>query len=128
MELLFKAAALLLIGSLIGLLIRKNSPELALLVNLASVTVVFLLSSSVANEWRSAVETVGRLTKNTGVMTHPVLKCLAVAIISRLSAELCRDASQGAASSAVELMGTVCALSIALPLILSVVKVIGGLL
>ncbi len=55
------------------------------------------------------------------------MKCLDIAAVSRLSAELCRAASQGAASAVVDLMGTVCALSVAMPLILSVVNTIGGL-
>ena len=123
-----KASALLMVGSLVGVLIRKNSPELSLLLNLASVTAVFLLLSSVLAELRSTLGTADRLIQNAGALTHPVLKCLAIAIITRLSAELCRDASQGAASSAIELMGTVCALCVAMPLVMSIVKTIGGLL
>lgn len=128
MDILVKASALLLVSSLIGLLIRRNSPELSLLINLASVTVVFLLSCSVAGDIRNALDKVSRLTQNAGTYTYPVLKCLAIAALTRVSSELCRDASQGAASSAVELMGTLCALSVAMPLIMSVVQTIGGLL
>ncbi|MBR4548656.1 MAG: hypothetical protein IKO83_01900 [Oscillospiraceae bacterium] len=128
MDILVKASALLLVSSLIGLLIRRNSPELSLLINLASVTVVFLLSCSVAGDIRNALDKVSRLTQSAGTYTYPVLKCLAIAALTRVSSELCRDASQGAASSAVELMGTLCALSVAMPLIMSVVQTIGGLL
>ena len=128
MDLLIKSSAILLLGSLVSLLIRKSNPELALLLNLASVTLVFILAFSVAEEIKSTMESVNRMTDNAAVMTYPVLKCLAVAAITRLCSELCRDASQGAASSAIELMGTICALSVSLPLIMSVVKTIGGLL
>ena len=127
MDILIKAACLLLVASLIGLLLRKQSPEFSLLINLASVTVVFILSCSIAEELKDAMETVDRMTQNTAALIHPVLKCLAIAFISRISSELCRDASQGAASSAVEFMGTLCALGVSAPLIMSVVKTIGGL-
>ena len=46
----------------------------------------------------------------------------------RLGANFCKDASQGAAAATIELLGTVCALGIAMPLLLSVLKTIGGLL
>ncbi len=128
MELLIKASAVLLAASLVGVLIRKNSPELSLLLNLASVALVFVLALSVLGEIKRTMETIGNMTRNAGTLTFPVLKCLAIAAITKISAELCRDASQSAASSAVELMGTVCALGIAAPLIMSVVKTIGGLL
>ena len=60
-------------------------------------------------------------------LTGPVLKCVAIAIITKVTAELCKDASQGAAASAVELAGTVCAMSAAMPLIMSMLKMIGGM-
>ena len=128
MELLIKASALVLVASLAGLLIRKNTPELSLLLNLAAVTAVFLLTLSVLGEIRNALESVSSMAGEAGVLSYPVLKCLAIAVITRLSAELCRDASQSAASSAVELMGSVCALGVSIPRIMSVVKTIGGLI
>ena len=128
MELLMKASALLLISSLTGLLIRKGVPELALLLCIAAVTGVFLMASSLAGEWKVFIDTVRALTKDAPVFTHPILKCLSIAVITQITSELCRDASQGAASSAIELMGTVCALCTAMPLILSILKTLGGLL
>ena len=67
------------------------------------------------------------ISGTASAFTAPVLKCAAVAIVTKLSAELCRDASQGAAAGAVELAGTVCALSIAMPLVMSMLKMIGGI-
>ena len=128
MDLLLKASALLLVASLIGLLLRKNSPEMGLVLSLSAVTIVFFLTASVGEAFKEFAETVGKLTENGAALVYPVLKCLGIAILTRVTAELCRDASQAAASSAVELMGTVCALCVALPLILSIVKTIGGLL
>lgn len=128
MEILLKAAAMLLVSSLVGLLVQKNNPELTLLLCLAAITVVFLLTSSLIETFRDFIDTVDLLTKNAAVLTRPVLKCLTIAFITQVSSALCRDASQGAASSAVELIGTVCALCVAMPLIQSILKTIGGLL
>ena len=46
---------------------------------------------------------------------------------SRFSAESCRDASQNAAASAVEFAGAACSLGVVLPLLVSVLKTLGGL-
>ena len=128
MELLVKAAALLLVSALISLLIQKRLPELALLLCLSAVTVVFVMTVSVAEEIKGFIDTVRTMTKDTAALTYPVLKCLSIAILTQIASELCRDAGQGAASSTVELTGTVCALCTAMPLVQSILKSIGGLL
>ena len=61
-------------------------------------------------------------------LIKPVIKCVAVAIITKMSADLCKDASQASAASAVELAGTVCALCIIMPLLLSMLTAIGGMI
>ncbi len=127
MDILFKAAVLLLSSSLLGLLLQKNTPELVLVLTLTSISTVFILGASVAEELKAFIEAIQSMT-NDAALTYPVWKCLAIAAVTRISSELCRDASQGAAASAMELTGTVCALCVAMPLILSVAKTIGGLL
>ena len=128
MDLLIRASALLVVSSLTGLLIRKNNPEFALLLCLSSVTTVFLMTASLAGELTAFMDTIDTLTSSSAILTTPVLKCLAIAVITQITSELCRDASHGAASSAAEFTGTVCALCAAMPLILSVMRTIGGLL
>ena len=57
----------------------------------------------------------------------PVMKCAAIAIVTKLASELCRDSSQSAVASSVELAGSICALSVAMPLIISMLKTIGAM-
>ena len=57
-------------------------------------------------------------------MTAPVLKCVGIGVVTRLSADICRDAGQSAASSAVELCGAACALVTAMPLIRTLLQMI----
>ena len=128
MNLLFRAVAVLLLSSVFGILLRKNTPELALLLSIASVCFVFLSTLETIKQFRSFLDSVSTVLSNAEILIRPVLKCLAIAITTRVASELCRDASQGAASSALEFMGTVCALSVAMPLILSLVRTIGALL
>ena len=128
MELLFKAAATVLLTSLIALLIRKSNPELALLINIAAVVFVFFAACDYAFGLRELSDTVHTMMRGKESFTSPVIKCVAVSLVTRITSDLCKDASQTATASALELLGTVCALGIAMPLILSVLKTIGGLL
>lgn len=58
----------------------------------------------------------------------PVVKTAGVAIVTRLSADFCKDAGEGGLASAVELAGTVLALSAVLPLMTAVVETLTGLI
>ena len=128
MEVLFKAAAVLLLSALIGLLLKKNAPELALLLSLAAVTAVALAACAFLEPFQELTETLRALLDDGELFLRPVLKCLAVALLARFAGDLCRDASQSAAASALDFAASVCALSIAMPLLLSVIKSLGGLL
>ena len=54
----------------------------------------------------------------------PVMKCVGIGVVTRLTTDLCRDAGQSAAASAVELCGTACAMVTALPLIRSLMQLV----
>lgn len=128
MELILRSAAVLLLSALTALLLKKNAPELALMLSLAALCTVFLSLLNVIRQFRSLFDTVSVLLPDSEIMIRPVLKCLAIAVITKITAELCRDASQDTASAAIELIGTVCALSVAMPLIVSMIKSVGGLI
>lgn len=126
MELIIKSASAALIAAALGLLIKKSNPELSLMLGICTAAVIMLSSAGFAAELRELAETVRKMTGDSG-LTVPVLKCLAIAVITGLSSEMCRDSSQSAAACAVEFAGSICAMSISMPLILSVLTMIGEL-
>lgn len=128
MTLLIKAAVTVIVGALMSLLLRRSAPELGLAVSIS----VSLLAAAFAMELVSGLsEILNLVCEETGLSAAvfaPVMKCVGVGIVTRLSADICRDAGQSAASSAVELCGTACALVTALPLIRSLLKMISEML
>ena len=128
MELLFRAVCLALTAALLVLLLQKHSPELAGVLSIAAICVLLMSMLRYLSAFRELSETVRGLLSGSETVLLPVAKCLAAAIVSRVAADLCRDASQSALASAVELAGAFCAVGISLPLILNVLKQIGGLL
>ncbi len=127
MELIFKAAAVALVSAAAGLLIKRTNPEMTLAIGACAVAMTALAALNFAGELKSLIKTVKTIAGTSDVLIAPVLKCVAIAAVTKLTSELCRDSSQGASAAAVELAGTVCAMSVAMPLIVSVLRMIGGM-
>ena len=128
MELIVKAAALALTAALIGIVLRRTNPELSLLLSLCTVVLIMGAALGFAKSFTELAQTVQRIFGVSETLIKPVLKCVAVAIITKMTSDLCKDSSQAAAASAVELAGTVCALCIIMPLLMSMLTAIGGMI
>ena len=128
MEIITRAAAAAVVGSILALLLRKYTPELSLTLALITGVVIVWISASVASQ---VTETLYQLADNGGIASiyvAPVMKCIGIGLITHLAAQVCRDSQQGSIASAVELCGTLCALYISLPLIQSLLSTVGKLL
>lgn len=127
MELIFKAAGIALTAAVAGLIIRRFNPELSLALAGCAVAIIAMGALSLAGELKELIKTVKTIAGTSNVLLAPILKCVGVAIVTKLTSELCRDSSQAALASAVELAGTLCALGISMPLIMGALKLIGDL-
>lgn len=128
MELLFKLSGILLVACCAVLLIRKSNPEISLLVSLSAVTTVFALGTTLIVPLTQLLDRTRELYGVGDVYLTPIIKCCAAGLLAKITADLCRDASQSAAASAVEFMGVITALGSALPLIGNMMTVIGEML
>ena len=128
MELIVKAAALALTAALIGIVLRRTNPELSLLLSICTVVLIMGAALGFAKSFTELAQTVQRIFGVSETLIKPVLKCVAVALITKMTSDLCKDSSQAAAASAVELAGTVCALCIIMPLLMSMLTAIGGMI
>ena len=129
MNLVWKAAAAAIFSAVMALMIKKQNPEAALLLGAVTALGILAASFGLLDGFRDLRRvTVVMLGEEGELFVGPVLKCLGISVITRLTADLCRDAAQNAAASSVELAGTVCAMGTAMPLLMSVLKMIGGML
>ena len=125
MELL-KLAALCVACLLPVTLLRKKSPEQALLLTIAILAVALARCL-----WAGAplLEEVRELFDRAGIELAYVsilLRTLAAALVTRFCADLCKDGGSQALASAVETAGAVAALTMALPLLRAVVDLLLG--
>ena len=125
MELL-KLAALCAVCILPVVLLRKQTPEQALLLTIAILAVSAARCVSLAlplmEELRALFDRAGIEPLYLSIL----LRTLAAALVTRLCADLCKDGGSQALASAVETAGAVAALAIAMPLLKAVVELLLG--
>ena len=125
MELL-KLAVLCAVCLLPVTLLRKKTPEQALLLTITILAVALARCLQIGAPLLAEIRT---LFDRAGIETAYVsilLRTLAAALVTRSCADLCRDGGSQALASAVETAGAVAALAIALPLLRAVVDLLLG--
>lgn len=123
-----KVAAAAIVAAVCAVVVRKQSPEIGLLLTACAGVLILLYCSGALG---SAVKMMDRLIDIGGLspaILKPVIKVTGMSVIVRLAADLCRDAGEGALSTAVETAGAVFALLTVLPLISAVLELLSGLL
>jgi stage III sporulation protein AD len=128
MEVLLKVSGLVLISACAVLMIRRSNPEIAFAVGLCTVIVILTLSFPLLKPVAELKETVRSLYGIGDSYLLPVIKCCAVAFTARVTADLCREAAQSAAASAIEFTGVLCAIAAAMPLLRMMLDTIGEML
>ena len=127
MEILIKAAVLGAVGSLAALLIKRSNPELSLVLILGVAVVILGLGMELLTSVRELVDLAAETAGLSDAILLPVLKCVGIGVIAKLATELCKDAGAGAVGAAVELAGAACALYVAMPLLRTLLRMIGEL-
>ena len=128
MAVMVKIGGAALLTAVVGLLLRRHNPETALLLGAVTALGALLASLGLLNGLRELRGLIRPMLGEGGeLLMTPVFKCLAVVLITRFTSELCRDASQQSVAAAVEMAGSACCVSLVLPLLVSVLKILGGL-
>lgn len=127
MDIMLKCAAVALMATVICLLIKRTNPEMSMLLSTGAIVVILTAAMGFARSITELAALVKTMSDDSDVMIVPVLKCVGIGAVTKISAELCRDASQSSAAAAVDMAGTLCAIGVSMPLIVSMLKLIGGM-
>ena len=128
MEVMGQVSAVALTAVVLGTVLRKQTPELALLL---VVCAGIWMVSRVAVGLSAALALMDELAQLSGLseeLLEPVVKTVALSILTRLTAEICRAAGEGGVAAFVETAGTVLALVAALPLVRAVTVLMAEML
>lgn len=124
MEQVIRAAVLCVVSAILALVLKKGTPEAALLLTLGAAIVVLL---PLAESMEELLAFLRELTERSGLsqaLFVPLYKTIGIALVVKVGGNLCRDAGESALSSVVETAGTVCALLAALPLLRAVLALL----
>lgn len=128
MGLIGQVAAVAVVGAVCAAVVKKQVPDIALVVALCAVALMLGFAMSVLEPVRVLLDALGEQAGLSAAVLAPVIKTVGIALLTRVCAELCRDASESGIAAAVEISGGACALLVCLPLFQAVLELLTELL
>ena len=128
MEAMAKLTAVGVTAVVLSAVLRKNTPELALLLALAAGLWMLALTVEGLGAVAALIQELADQAGLSEVLLEPVMKTVALSILTKLTVEICRSAGEGGVAAFVETAGAVLALTVALPLVRAVAQMMGELL
>jgi len=127
MEGMVKIALAGVTGALICLIIKKDTPGLALAVTVTVVSILCCFLLTAVEQVLAFIRDMADLAGLADGLFVPIVKCVGLAMVTKIASDLCRDAKETAIASAVEMAGTGIALFITLPLFTAVINLVKAL-
>ncbi len=124
MSMIGQVVAAAVIGAVCAAVVKKQTPDLALVVTLCAVALILSTAMAALSPVRELIDVLGERAGLSAAVLAPVVKTLGIALLTRVCAELCRDANEGGIAAAVEIAGGVCALLVCMPLFQAVLALI----
>ena len=128
MESVVRLAAAAVAAALCAVVVKQHAREVGAVLALAAGALLLGAALGAIEEVRALADELGELIGLSPAVLAPVLKTVGIAILTRIAAELCRDAGGGGIAAAAEAAGAAAAVLTALPLLRAVLSTITGLL
>ncbi|MCI9263681.1 MAG: stage III sporulation protein AD [Oscillospiraceae bacterium] len=125
---IFKLSALAVTAALCALVLRKQVPELAVVLILAAGGLLLGASTETLAQLRGTADSLAQAAGLSPQVWAPVWKTVGVGVVTRLASAVCKDAGEGGIAAFLETAGSALALLTALPLAQAVLDTLGGLL
>ena len=125
---MMRLAALAIAGALCAVVVKQKTPDIGIGLSLLACGLLLVSTLPAVMEIWQMLEELAQTANISDAILAPVLKTVGLAIVTKLSGEMCRDAGEAGIASFVELAGAAAAILVALPLLRLVLQMIGGLL
>lgn len=125
---ILQVGALGIAAALCALVVKQKAQDIGTVLALAACAALMVSILPAFEEIKLMILSMGELAGLSEVIITPVMKTVGIAIVTKLAAEVCRDAKENGIASFVELAGATAALLLALPLLNMLLELIGGLL
>ena len=128
MESVVRLAAAAVAAALCAVVVKQHAREVGAVLALAAGALLLGAALGAIEGLPALADELGELIGLSPAVLAPVLKTVGIAILTRIAAELCRDAGEGGIAAAAETAGAAAAVLTALPLLRAVLSTITGLL
>lgn len=123
-----QAAAVCVTAALLALVMKRGSPESALLLALGAAVAVLLALGGAMRDIAAFFRELGSRSGIPNGLLEPLYKTVGIAVVVKIGGGLCVDAGEKALAAVVETAGAVCALAAALPLLQAVLSLVTELI
>ena len=123
-----KIAAIAVAAALCAVVVKKNVAELGMVLALCAGAIILSCSLGALEGVKELMDTLADTAGLSPAVLAPVVKTVGIAVLTRASAELGRDAKEGGIAAFVETAGAAAALLVSLPLLKTVLSMVTGLL
>lgn len=106
-----------IIGVAVTMVIKKSTPEIALITQLSIICVMFALSAGYFFEIISAIKDISEYGDSQIKYTGILLKASGITIAGSLACDVCKDSGENALAGFLELIVKAIVLSLSLPII-----------
>jgi len=119
---IMQIAGLGLVAAVLAVTIRHNKPELAMLLSVATGLMIFL---AVLGKIGAVVDILKELSERAdlnAIYLTTLLKIVGISYIADFSAQICRDAGEGAVGAKIEFAAKILVLVLAVPIVAAVLQ------
>ncbi len=123
-----KIAVIGMIGAVLSIIMKSYKPEFSIHLVLSTVLIIFIMILSKLEIVLSFFQSISSEININKIYFPVILKILGVSYVADFTAQICKDAGEGAIANKVEFAGKVIIMYIALPVFLSIIDLINRLI
>ncbi len=116
------------VAALFAVAVRQRTPEIAVLLGAAACLFLLWHTLPLLETIRDVMKELAGLANISPTVLRPMLQTVGLALVTKLSAALCRDAGEGGVAAFVETAGAATGVLVSLPLLKMVLHLVMGLL
>lgn len=116
-----------LVALIFGIFLRQHNKTVSLLLIIFASLMIFFETADTLSEIISALTDMASGMEETSAYLRIMFKVLGIALITQVISDLCRDSGESALAGQTEVAAKIIIVSLILPLLQTVIKVITGL-
>lgn len=125
---IFKIIAIGLVTTISVIVVKQSKPEIAVFVGLAGSLLIFFEIINMLSDVFSVFNTIITKTGVSSDLFSVLLKIIGVGYLTEFSASLCADSGNSSIADKIMLGGKIVILILAIPIFISIINIITGLL